>query len=74
MYTLYVNRKENKIEINKARNIFQHLNYTDEVTRYNDSYYICSKRKSLKDKAKEVHQEWISELEEKLKLVKEIKI
>lgn len=74
MYTLYVNKKEKMIQVTKARSIFHHLTYTDEVVKYNDCYYICTKRKPLKEKGKEFHQEWIKELEEELKSLKELKI
>jgi hypothetical protein len=74
MYTLYYKRFEKAIVVSKAKKVFQTCNFTEEVTRYNDCYFLCSKRKPLIDKANEIKQGWISELEEELSLVKEIKI
>lgn len=54
MYTLYHSRKDKVIEIKKAKKALQDLEYTEEVTRYNDCYYICSKRSPLLKKAREI--------------------
>jgi hypothetical protein len=74
MYTLYFNRSRKEIELKKARKAFQNLNYTEEAVKYNDCIYICAKRKPLVDKAKEIQQNWVLQLEEELKVINEIKI
>lgn len=74
MYTLYYQRSEKVIQVLKAKKVFQTLNFTEEVTSYNDCYFICSKRKPLIEKAKEIKQGWVLELEEELNSIKEIKI
>jgi hypothetical protein len=74
MYTLYFNRSEQTIKVSKAHKALQNLNYTDEVTQYNSCFYICSKRNPLIEEAKEIKRIWISELEEELNAVKEIKL
>lgn len=72
MYTLYHNRKEHAIKVSKAKKVLQYLNYTDEVTVFNNCFYICSKRAPLLDKANEIKQSWIATLEDELDLVKAI--
>jgi hypothetical protein len=74
MYILYFNKSERKIKVSKAHKSLLNLNYTEKVTQYNDCYFYCSERKPLKEKAKEIKQNWIDELEEGLLLTKEIKI
>jgi hypothetical protein len=74
MYTLYFSRLEQTIKVTKALKAFQNLNFTDEVTKYNSCYYICSNRNLLIEEAKEIKQIWISELEQELRLIKEIKL
>lgn len=73
MYTLYHKRSESVIKVSKAKKIFQTLSFTEEVDRYNDCYFICTKRKPLVEKAEEIKQRWISELEMELESIKEIK-
>ncbi|PAD72820.1 hypothetical protein [Paenibacillus campinasensis] len=74
MYSLYYSKKEKVIEIKKAKKVLQKLEYTDEVTRYNDCYYICSKRSPLVEKAKEIHGEWVAEIEQELRALRSIEI
>jgi|GEM_PF-4322254 len=74
MYLLYFKKSERKIKVSKAHKGMQNLNYTDEVVQHNDCYFICSERKPLKEKAIEIHQSWISEFEEALNSIKDIKI
>ncbi|MFK4167216.1 hypothetical protein ACI2LM_13300 [Paenibacillus lautus] len=74
MYTLYHSRKEKVIQVKKARKALQDLEYTEEVTRYNDCYYICLKRDPLMQKGREIKEQWIAELEEELNLLKVIEI
>ena len=74
MYTLYHSRREKSIRVSKAKRALQDLEYTNEVTRHNDCYYICLKRAPLMEKAREIHREWIAELEDELTLLKLIEI
>jgi hypothetical protein len=74
MYTLYFKKSERKIKLSKSHKSMQNLDYTDKVTRYNDCYFVCSERIPLKEKAKEIKQNWIEEYEEALNSIKEIKI
>lgn len=74
MYTLYVSKSEKKLEVKKAKKVLQNLEYRDHVTRYNNCYYICLKRAPLMEKAKEIKNNWITELEEELNALKAIEI
>jgi hypothetical protein len=74
MYILYFKRSEKTIKVSKARKTFQHLNFTEEVVRYNDCYYMCANRKPLVEKAQEIKREWILELEDELNSIEQIKI
>jgi hypothetical protein len=74
MYTLYYNKSEKAIKVSKVIKVLRNLNFTEDVTIHNSYYYICSKRKPLVEKAKEIKQGWILELERDLVLVNQIKI
>lgn len=74
MYTLYFSRKDKVIQVKKAKKALQNLEYSEKATQYNSCYYICSKRAPLLEKAKEIKQKWITELEDELKVIKEIKV
>jgi hypothetical protein len=74
MYTLYYSRKEKTIKVTKARKALQNLNFTEEVTRYNDCYFICSNRKPLIEKAKDIQNEWLLELVKELETIREINL
>ena len=73
MYTLYVKKEKMIIEVKKASKAMSNCTYTNEVVKYNDCYYLCSNRKPLIEKAKEIKESWISELKEKLEKAKSIK-
>lgn len=73
MYTLYVRKEKMIIEVKKASKAMSNCTYTNEVVRYNDCYWVCLNRKPLMEKAKEIKESWISELEGKLEKVKSIK-
>ena len=47
---------------------------SDEVTVYNDCYFICNDRKKLREKANEIKNEWITELEDELEKANNMKI
>jgi hypothetical protein len=74
VYTLYFSRSQKTIKVSKAKKAFQNHIFTEEVTRYNDCYYFCASRKPLVEKAQEIHREWISELEDELNTIEQIKI
>jgi hypothetical protein len=74
MYTLYYSRKEKTIKVTKARKALQNLNFTEEVTRYNDCYFICSNRKPLIEKAKDIQTAWLLELVKELETIREINL
>ena len=74
MYTLYYKESEPAIKVSKAHKGMQRANYTDEVTRHNDCYFTCTKRKPLVDKALELQLQWIANAEKELQVLKDIKI
>ncbi|AEB77267.1 hypothetical protein CBC3_p0066 (plasmid) [Clostridium botulinum V891] len=45
-----------------------------EVAWYNDRYYVSDSRKLLREKGKELQEQWIKETEEDLKELKEMKV
>lgn len=73
MYTLYVEKEKMIIEVKKTSKAMSNCTYTNEVVKYNDCYYLCLKRKPLIEKATEIKESWIRELEEKIKKAKSIK-
>jgi hypothetical protein len=74
MYTLYFNRSEKIIKVSKATKALQNLSFTEEVTQYNYCFFICSNRKPLVEKAREIKREWILELEDELNTIEAINI
>lgn len=81
MYVLEHSKEENVISVKKANKAFQNLNFKEEVTFYNDNYYFCKNRKPLIEKAREIREKWILELEQsaldlerRLEELKEMKI
>jgi len=75
MYKLYFNKREKRIEISPVKNTeLMALKVSNEVTMYNDCYFICNDRKQLKEKANEIRNEWIIGLEEELEKVNNMKI
>lgn len=75
MYTLYHNKEDCVIKLEKAKKIMQNIgNFTEDVTCYNNNYYFCLLRSPLKQKATEMKQEWLKEAEDRAELIKNIKI
>lgn len=75
MFQLYYNRENKKIKISPLKNLMVNTDeLTNEITFYNDNHFVSLDRKVLKSKAEEIKQQWIKEIEEELKQVKEIKI
>lgn len=75
MYTLYFKKKDCTLLIKPIKNDSRLLaQCTDEVTVFNDCYLLCNDRKKLKQKAEELKEKWIKELEEELQKLKNMKI
>lgn len=74
MYMLYYDKKLWEIEIKKPKKVLENLNYTEEVTYYNDCYFICLNRDPLVKKAREIKRAWIEELESALNDLKQVKL
>lgn len=74
MYMLYHNKSSWQIEVEKPKKVLENLNYTEELTYYNEYYFICLNREPLVEKAKEIKQAWIDELESALNDLKQIKL
>ncbi len=74
MYTLYFSEREKSIKVSKARKTLLDLDYKEEITRFNDCFYICAKRKPLLEKGREIQKEWILKLEQELETLKKLKI
>lgn len=74
MYTLYHNKKSRILEVKKPCVAMQNNTFPDDIAYYNDNYYLCKNRKPLVEKAKEIKQSWIDEVEAELEKIKAIKI
>lgn len=72
MYTLYYSRADKEIKVTKARKAMQMHNFTEEVTRFNNCYFLCSKRKPLIEKAEEIKRKWVLQAEKELDQMKGI--
>lgn len=73
-YKLYYNQSEYKIQISKGTKNLFYKKIIDGVFYYNDCYYLSNSRKLLKEKANEILNNWINKTEQKLLLLKQIKI
>ena len=76
MYNLYLDEKTRAIVIQNVtkKRVKLSTNYTSEVTRFNNNYYVSTDIQALKNKAIEIKNKWILELENELLLVNRIKI
>lgn len=76
MYNLYLNEETRVIVIQNVtkKGVKLSTNYTSEVTRFNNNYYVSTDIQALKNKAIEIKNKWILELENELLLVNRIKI
>ena len=76
MYNLYLNEKTREIVIQNVtkKGVKLSKNYTSEVTRFNNNYYVSTDIQALKNKAIEIKNKWILDLENELLLVNRIKI
>ena len=73
VYALYFIKKERKLEIDNWSNRRVSLK-EGELYRHNDCIYLALDRKILREKAKELQEQWIKEYEEELEAVKNMKI
>lgn len=75
-YTLLVDWKGKTLKVSKPTVGMRtpDVIYTNDVKRYNESYFICLKRKPLKELAENIKAGWIADLEFELKRVKAIEI
>lgn len=74
MFLLYANEERKEIKVSKAPKDMQHVYCTNEVHHYCRNHFICTKKAPLVEKAEEIKQRWISQLEKELKKIKEIEI
>jgi hypothetical protein len=74
MYQLYFKKEECILEIKPVQKVFKNLSITEEVWQYNNCFYFCKDRKSLKIKALELKEEWLKEAQKRLDKVNSIKI
>lgn len=71
-YSLYVDKPKLILLIEPNKTLL--TNATDEVKRFNDYYYVCSDRKKLAKKAKELKEQWLREAIDRLNQVENLKI
>lgn len=82
IYQLYHNKEKATIRVTPMSKMFYHKTYvdqliasaTEEIVYYNSNYFFSLSRKALVQKAREMKEEWIKELEVKLEMYKSIKI
>lgn len=75
MFQLYVNKIKKELKISPLSNLMIDKNrITNEVTLYNDFYFVSLNRKVLRDKANSIKEQWIREAEEEANNFKNIKI
>lgn len=74
MYLLYFNESARTLKLKKAPKHLLDFPYEKEVKKYNENLYICLERKTLKEFAEEMKQQWIEELEQQLEELKNSKI
>lgn len=73
MYSLYVDKEKCEIVLKKMGKIIMG-NPTEDVTMFNNCYYISKNRKALKQKGLEIKEKWISETKKELEKIESIKI
>lgn len=74
MYQLFHDKEKCILEIKPLKDVFKNVKITDELLRYNQNYFFCNNRKSLKEFAERMKQEWIDEAQVRLDAVTQIKI
>lgn len=72
MFRLVVDKRYHKLTIEPMGKMInsQKNNVTEKVTRHNDIIYVCLHRKPLKEKATEIKDQWIKDIEKELEEVK----
>lgn len=71
VYALKFNKKNHILEIGPWK---YPCDCTDEVKQFNDSYFLCTDRKKLREKANELRAEWIKEAKENLEKFEALKV
>lgn len=76
MYNLLVVKGKGLLSIEKVRSRGDHLSidYTADVKRFNDYYYVSTDLEKLEERAREIKSKWTKELEDKLEVIDRIKI
>ena len=74
VYALYFDKSKCVLEIAPFNKYFNSKIEIDEVTKFNDCIYLCSDRKKLREKAKEIKQGWIDETKETLAKFEGLKV
>ena len=82
IYQLYHDKEKGDLRVSPIQRVFDNT-YIDKALTdkpqdyiycYNDCYFFSLSRKDLVQKAREIKEEWIKELEVKLEMYKNIKI
>ena len=74
-FYLYHNKKSFDLEIGKIKDGYMDCYIReDEIVEYNDVYMISDDRKMLREKAIQIKEEWISELNTKLEYLSTMKV
>lgn len=78
MFSLYHDKAKHELVIRPANKnqmmVARIAKSEDEVKYYNDCYFVCKNRTVLRAFANEMKNTWITELEEDLKAIKQMKI
>jgi len=74
-YKLYHDKEKSELIISPIDNLLcDESKITNELLYFNDNYIVCSDRKALKEKAKDIKEEWITEAYDNWKMIQNIKI
>ena len=82
VYHLYYDKENAILKVSPIKKIF-YKTYVDKaladkpqdyIYHYNENYFFSLSRKALVQKAREMKEEWIKEVEVKLEMYKKIKI
>lgn len=82
VYQLHHDKSKAILKVSPMSKAFYHMTYvdklltnaTEEIIYYNTNYFFSFSRKALVQKAREMKEEWIKELEVKLEMYQSIKI
>lgn len=71
MYSLFFDKKRLEICIEPYKNA---MIETNELYKFNDCRYLCSDRKLLREKAKEIKESWLEEAKQAVRDIESLKI